>query len=58
MNTKELTNLRQLVESYWCLFLDKDPHGEPPEFLVHVIDYLEREHHLLFNTESSQWHRV
>ena len=58
MKRKEVTNLRKLVEAYWDIFLSKDPHGEPPEFLVDIIDYLEREHHLLFNTESLQWHNV
>ena len=58
MKAKEVKNLRQLVEAYWRLLLTHDPHGEPPEFLVQVIDYIEREHHLLFNTESLRWHEV
>ena len=58
METKEVKNLRQLVEAYWCLSLANDPRVEPPKFLVEVIDYIEREHHLLFNTESKRWHQV
>ena len=58
MKAEEVINLQQLVEAYWKLFLAQDSLGEPPEFLVHVIDYLEREHYILFNTESFRWHEV
>lgn len=58
MRKREITNLRKLVEAYWRIFLAQNPQGEPPEFLVMVIDYIEREHHLLFNTESLEWHDV
>ena len=55
MKAKEVNNLQRLVEDYWRLFLKNDPHGEPPEFFVNVVDYLEREHRLLFNTYSHRW---
>ena len=58
MKAREVKYLQQLVEGYWQLYLEKDPHGEPPGFLVEVIDYLERNHRLLFNTVTFRWHET
>ena len=55
MKAKEVINLQRLVEAHWQLFTEKDPEGEPPEYFIDIIDYLEREHRLLFNTFSHRW---
>ena len=55
MKAEEVTNLQRLVEAYWQLFTEQNPEGEPPEYFIDVVDYLEREHRLLFNTFSHRW---